>query len=207
MQPVSFAGFGRHKPIVNIWNSDVKFLTQKSDIVPVLLINFVTSMKTNQPFGRNTANPMPQNSPFSSQMLRLVRHPARVGAVTVQNVGMHVDTSAGIVFEHEIMLPTVGTIHDAQPVGGEQCHQSRHVLGGQSYVEIVMGPGLTAKQRIDRPTTINADVQPCRTCGLPEADDGCGVQCFSLSNIARGSFAPSLTPSIGNPGNPPKRRL
>lgn len=100
-----------------IGNRYVEFRTQQTHVVPVLLVNIVSSMESDEPVRWHTPNPSPRYDALTAKVIGTVRNPRPVAPVGIQFVGMHIDGFSFGCPKNEVVLRTVRSGHLEKALG------------------------------------------------------------------------------------------
>jgi hypothetical protein len=90
-----------------IGQGDPKAFAYSADIVIIIFVECVASMKPDEPLGGNASDWVAINEVSSCQVLTFIRDTMNIVARSIQRAGMNIDLAAIRVDENKIAFPSV----------------------------------------------------------------------------------------------------
>jgi hypothetical protein len=112
-----------------------------------------------EPVGGNAPHWVPADHSAAGQLFADVRHTADIPTCRIEDIGVNVKPASGFVGQDEVAFPTVIATLLAKASRAESGAKVRHLRVRQRNIEVIVRSRLFSEYGINRPATIDANLQ------------------------------------------------
>src|SRR5688572_21676048 len=116
-------------------------------------------MEFHEPLGWNAPHWVPADHSAAGQLLAAVRHTADIQTCRVERIGVNVKPTSGFVGQDEVAFPAIVATLLAKASRAEEGTKARHVRMRHRDIEVIVRSRLLAEYGINRPSTIDVNLQ------------------------------------------------
>ena len=116
-------------------------------------------MEFHEPLGGNASHRVPADYSAAGQLLADVRHSADIPTCRIERIRVNVKPASGLVGQDEVAFPAVIATLLAKASHAEEGAKARHLRVRQRDIEVIVRSRLLSEYRINRPATIDVNLQ------------------------------------------------
>ena len=127
--------------------------------MPVGVVQFVTRVESHEPLWGNAPDWIPADHSVAGQLLPAVRHTADIQTCRIERIGVNVKPTSGFVGQDEVAFPAIVATLLAKASRAEEGAKARHLRVRHRDIEVIVRSRLLSEYGIDRPSTVNVNLQ------------------------------------------------